>query len=385
MAKGRRIAVLIASDGYTDAKLSQLKAPRPDAVKLEKILRDESIGMSYDEVNILHNKESYIILKRLDILFTKAEKNDMILVYFAGHGHKSIHDSLLYLATCDTELDYVSSTTVSAKAISELMQRSKSSKKILILDCCYSGAFSRGMRLRSSMEKSINLKEEFSDSGCVILTSSSAMQFAWEGSELIKNSDEYSSIYTKYLIEGLETWKADSDDNGEIGCMELHEYIKTKMREEGHPQTPEITMLKGDVIIAASTKKKTLIDTIEATISDTKSKTLVFDKSWIIKEKPNFLSVDSKGFVYTTAYISKYKFYRDDYGWASCVYKHYNNGTFVAKWGSKGSANGQFNWPHGIAIDSQDHVYVVDSSNHRIQKFDSDGNFLAEVGIQWPI
>ncbi|XP_011407572.1 PREDICTED: RING finger protein nhl-1-like [Amphimedon queenslandica] len=41
-----------------------------------------------------------------------------------------------------------------------------------------------------------------------------------------------------------------------------------------------------------------------------------------------------------------------------------------------GSANGQFQYPHEIAIDSQGLVYVTDFGNHRIQKFSPDGKFF---------
>jgi DNA-binding beta-propeller fold protein YncE len=41
---------------------------------------------------------------------------------------------------------------------------------------------------------------------------------------------------------------------------------------------------------------------------------------------------------------------------------------------------GQFNVLLAIAIDSSDNVYVADTDNHRIQKFDSNGNFITKWG-----
>ena len=53
---------------------------------------------------------------------------------------------------------------------------------------------------------------------------------------------------------------------------------------------------------------------------------------------------------------------------------------FLAKFGSFGTANGQFNGPYGVATDATGNVYVADSGNNRIQKFDSSGNFLFKWG-----
>ena len=48
--------------------------------------------------------------------------------------------------------------------------------------------------------------------------------------------------------------------------------------------------------------------------------------------------------------------------------------------GETGSEPGSFDEPGGLAIDSQGNLYVADIFNHRVQKFDPDGNFLGQVG-----
>ncbi len=62
------------------------------------------------------------------------------------------------------------------------------------------------------------------------------------------------------------------------------------------------------------------------------------------------------------------------------VQKLDSNGNFLLKIGSFGTADGEFQNPNGVAIDSENNIYVVDSGNSRIQKFDSDGNFLLKWG-----
>src|SRR5207244_10750207 len=58
------------------------------------------------------------------------------------------------------------------------------------------------------------------------------------------------------------------------------------------------------------------------------------------------------------------------------IAKFDRNGTFVASWGTRGSAPGQLSGVHGIASDRRGRVYVADRSNHRIQVFDQNGTSI---------
>jgi len=53
---------------------------------------------------------------------------------------------------------------------------------------------------------------------------------------------------------------------------------------------------------------------------------------------------------------------------------------FVTKWGSRGSGNGQFELPVNVAVDSSGRVYVVDNSNENIQIFNGNGGFIKAWG-----
>jgi sugar lactone lactonase YvrE len=65
----------------------------------------------------------------------------------------------------------------------------------------------------------------------------------------------------------------------------------------------------------------------------------------------------------------------------SRVAKVDKQGNWIQSWGEPGSGPGQFRTPHSIAVDAEDHIYVADRGNRRIQVFDTKGNFLRQITI----
>jgi DNA-binding beta-propeller fold protein YncE len=68
----------------------------------------------------------------------------------------------------------------------------------------------------------------------------------------------------------------------------------------------------------------------------------------------------------------------------SRVAKVDKNGNWIKSWGEPGDQPGQFSTPHSIAVDAENHVYVADRGNRRIQVFDSEGKFLRQITIDVP-
>jgi sugar lactone lactonase YvrE len=60
------------------------------------------------------------------------------------------------------------------------------------------------------------------------------------------------------------------------------------------------------------------------------------------------------------------------------IVKFSKDGTFIKTWGKPGSSPGEFNVPHGLAMDSQGRLFVADLQNKRIQIFDQEGRYLTE-------
>jgi NHL repeat-containing protein len=58
------------------------------------------------------------------------------------------------------------------------------------------------------------------------------------------------------------------------------------------------------------------------------------------------------------------------------IVKFSKDGKFIKSWGKKGSAPGEIDIPHAIAMDSRGRIFLGDRQNNRIQIFDQDGNYL---------
>ncbi|MGH9653653.1 MAG: peptidyl-alpha-hydroxyglycine alpha-amidating lyase family protein [Bryobacteraceae bacterium] len=68
----------------------------------------------------------------------------------------------------------------------------------------------------------------------------------------------------------------------------------------------------------------------------------------------------------------------------SRIAEYDKNGDWVRTWGKPGTGPGEFNTPHSIAVDAEDHIYVADRGNRRIQVFDRNGKFLRQIKINIP-
>ncbi|MGH2355810.1 MAG: flippase activity-associated protein Agl23, partial [Chloroflexota bacterium] len=81
---------------------------------------------------------------------------------------------------------------------------------------------------------------------------------------------------------------------------------------------------------------------------------------------PRGVALDAEGNVYVVDTLN------------NRIQKFDRTGKLLTAWGTKGSGDGQFVEPMGIAVDGQGNVFVADTWNHRIQKFDANGRFLAK-------
>lgn len=245
--KTNRYALIIGTSEYEDNEITKLQAPNSDVTSLAEVLQDKKIG-AFDDVTVLLNKTALEVKQTIERFYKNRIRSDTLLLYFSGHGIKG-DNGKLFLAARDTYRDVLRSTGISDEFIASVLDGSFSQRKILILDCCYSGAFAKGSKSAVLVGQSVNDISAFSGNGFgqVIITASDAMQYAWEGDRII--GDTRQSLFTHYLVQGLKTGKADGDQDGMISLADLYEYTYNQVVPH---QTPSITStdMQGKLIIA---------------------------------------------------------------------------------------------------------------------------------------
>jgi uncharacterized caspase-like protein len=243
-----RLALIIANSEFDDPKISRLRTPSHDAEALAEVLRDPAIGRF--DVTLLVNKTEWVVRREIAHLYQRRKKDDLLLLYYSGHGIKDDYGDL-YLAVKDTETDVVSATAINAAFVRDRLDKSSSQRKVVVLDCCHSGAFARGAKV--ALGSSAGTLEAFEGSGYgrVILTASNAVEYAWEGDKLLGEATR--SVFTHFLVQGLQTGAADLNGDGKISLKELYDYTYEQVLTSGlSKQTPQMSAPKveGQIIIA---------------------------------------------------------------------------------------------------------------------------------------
>jgi hypothetical protein len=172
----------------------------------------------------------------------KAGKEDMVIIFFAGHGatEKDVQspdgDGLeKYLLPCDADPKDLYATAMPMAEVSRIFSRIQSERLVFIADSCYSGA-SGGRTIDVSGIRA-TISDAFLDrvaggKGRVIITASGANEVSAEYDNLKQG------VFTYYLVEGLKG-KADTDKDGTITVDEVYRYVSEAVpratNQEQHP------------------------------------------------------------------------------------------------------------------------------------------------------
>ena len=236
-------AVVIGINAYTH--VDKLSYAVNDARDFYRILIEknrvpaENVTLLLDENAALHKLRSVLGTH----LKKKAGKEDMVIIYFAGHGATE-RDTMSpdgdglekYLLPVDAAPEDLYATALPMRELSHIFNRLRADRLVFIADACYSGATGgRTVSITSGLRARISdkfLDRISSGKGRVILTASGANEVSSEKPEFKHG------VFTHFLIQGLEG-AADADRDGLITVDEIYSYVSTEVaRETGQEQHP---------------------------------------------------------------------------------------------------------------------------------------------------
>jgi hypothetical protein len=187
-------------------------------------------------VDVLRDGSAHEVRSRIEDFFADRAPSDLLLLHLSCHGLKS-ESGDLYFTARDTRPRRLASSAVSADFVQHCLRMSRSRSIVVLLDCCYGGAFAQGVRVRAAGD--IPVMDSFPvGRGRAVITASSAMEYAFEGDDLADDNSPTPSVFTSALVEGLRTGEADLDGDGLISLDELYDFVFDRVRERNPAQTP---------------------------------------------------------------------------------------------------------------------------------------------------
>jgi hypothetical protein len=250
-------AVVIGVGQYNSSAIPQLRYTVPDAELVHRLLIGQG-GFKKENVLLLTDKtERKPTLRDLKwalgtFLARSAKKDDLIVIFFAGHGAPEIDprgaesDGLAkYLVPSDADPNDLYSTALPMDEFQTIFDRIEADKVVVFLDACYSGA-AGGRTFASRRTRAARVDELFLDrltrsKGRAIVTASRANEVSLEVPELGHG------LFTHYLVQGLRG-AADLDRDGIVSLQEVYQYLEQqvaqKSRSIGGNQHP---VMKGEI------------------------------------------------------------------------------------------------------------------------------------------
>ena len=220
-------AGIVGVSSYTH--MPALRYSDDDAYRMYAFLKSPEGGAVPErQIKILIDEDASRnrILKTLQEVFYQADENDMVLLYYSGHGLKGSF----------IPIDYDGfNNRISHEEVFKIFNKSKAKYKVCYADACYSGS----MTAMKSVDINTELRHyyhqlENTKQGVAFLLSSKGEEYSLEDRGLRQG------VFTHYLIRGLKG-EADTDRNKLVTINELYRFVRWGVRDyTGNLQTPVI-------------------------------------------------------------------------------------------------------------------------------------------------
>jgi len=198
------------------------------------------------------------IIKGFESIIAVAKPEDMFVFYYAGHGTIDEETNEYYLVPTNITQLYgdaqqLKEKGISASELKQMLANVKSTKQLILMDACHSGAAVEAFKAKDEGKKERAITNLARSSGVAMLTSSNSQQFATEFDSLKHG------VFTYSLLEALDG-KADTGDD-QVSVYELKLYMERVVpilskQFGGVRQRPIAHVFGNDFPVSVITKKE---------------------------------------------------------------------------------------------------------------------------------
>jgi uncharacterized caspase-like protein len=247
---GQKWAVVVGISKYKDSRIAGLRYASADARAFHDwLVSQQGGGYAPSQVRLLLDSEATAqnIRNALFNWLKQALEEDMVTIYFAGHGSPESPDSLnnLFLLPFDVNYSDIATTGFPMWDIETALKRFIKAKKVVVIaDACHSGGVGQSFDIARRGNRSIEINPISSGlqnlsqvgDGVAVISASDDKQFSQEGQQWGNGH----GVFTYYLLRGLNG-DADYNKDGHITLGELIPYLSEKVRRETkNAQSPTV-------------------------------------------------------------------------------------------------------------------------------------------------
>lgn len=235
----RSRVVLMGTSEYHDEAIPDLPAAEASLRDLYILLSDPTFGIVPEQncISLLNEGDIRLLGRRLRSAILEAE--DLLLVYFAGHGLIGGKRHELYLGLPDSEWNHPEFSSLEFEKLRSAVLNSRATTKVIILDCCFSGRV-----VSDTMADPIaSVVGQLEVDGTYVLTSAQRDQVA-----LVLPGEEHTAFtgrLMKLLQEGIP------EGPQLLSIEDIYRHLLAVMQAQGLPQPQKRGTRTADLIALA--------------------------------------------------------------------------------------------------------------------------------------
>ncbi|HEY3352745.1 MAG TPA: caspase family protein [Polyangia bacterium] len=250
-------ALIIGIEQYRNAP-----APigaRADARRFKELART-TLGIPERNIRLLLDDAATRtdIEAELDWLKANVRAGGRIYFFFSGHGAPDPSAGTPYLLPSNGRPEALARTALPLAEVLRALSDTKAKEVLAFVDSCFSGAGGRSV-LPPGARPLVVVKEETAAQRLALFSAAGGAEISGP------DQDSQGGLFTKYLLQGLGSARADINGDGQVSLQELADWVRPRVeaeaRRQNRAQRPGVVLGSGlsaaaDVIVAAGVEAR---------------------------------------------------------------------------------------------------------------------------------